>query len=166
MTDRKTVLGRSLAAAPAACLAVASLALVLTAKHENEPRPSRFAVLVAEAKRRVRAISVTEFDGRLRRAGRTPQIIDVRENGEWEAGRLPGAVHLSRGVLEREIEKIAPDADAEIILYCGADARSALAAESLQRMGYRRVVYLRGGFRAWLDAGHAPVYDSSIRPAR
>ena len=80
-------------------------------------------------------------------------LIDVREKEDWDAARIPGAVHLSRGLLELEIEEIAPSLDASIICHCGGGSRSALAAESLQRMGYKNVKSLAGGFKAWTEAG-------------
>ncbi|MBI3565821.1 MAG: sulfurtransferase [Elusimicrobia bacterium] len=124
---------------------------------EPSPPPaakgSRFEALVAQARARVRATTVRAL--RARREGGAPDfyLIDVREDREWAAGRLPGAIHLSKGVLERDIEKTVPDPDAEIVVYCGTGGRSALAAESLSRMGYTRVFNLEGGARAWYAEG-------------
>jgi rhodanese-related sulfurtransferase len=80
-------------------------------------------------------------------------LLDVREDHEWAAGHLPGAQHLGRGILERDIEGIAPNLEQPLVLYCGGGFRSALAADSLQQMGYRRVYSLAGGFRGWKDSG-------------
>jgi len=80
-------------------------------------------------------------------------LLDVREDHEWTEGHIPGAIHLSRGILERDIEVAIPDREAEILLYCGGGYRSALAAENLQKMGYKRVLSVDGGWRGWVDAG-------------
>jgi rhodanese-related sulfurtransferase len=121
------------------------------------PAPSRYAALAAEAKLRTRAIPVSELKVRLDVAQPGLLLVDVREDSEWEQGRLPGAVHMSRGILESKIEKAAPDPKTPIVLYCASGARSALAAESLRRMGYLDVVSLDGGFKAWTEAGGATV---------
>lgn len=91
-------------------------------------------------------------------------LVDVREDREWARDRLPGAVHLGRGVLERDVESRFPDRDARLILYCGGGYRSALAAHALQEMGYRRVASLVGGRRAWIAAGH-PLDETPQDPA-
>jgi len=80
-------------------------------------------------------------------------LIDVREYSEWENGHLPDAIHLCKGVVERDIEKAVPDVNTEVILYCGGGYRSAIAAETLQRMGYINVISMDGGFREWKEAG-------------
>ena len=80
-------------------------------------------------------------------------LIDTREDHEWEAGHLPGAVHLSKGVIERDIEKTVPDKDTPLVLQCGGGFRSALAADNLQKMGYTNVVSLDGGYRGWVQKG-------------
>jgi rhodanese-related sulfurtransferase len=115
----------------------------------------RFLNLVEDAKARVREVSVDEVRRKLEKGERF-HLIDVREESEWAAGRAAGAVHLGRGVLERDIEKTVPDPGAEIVLYCGGGFRSALAADSLQKMGYNRVLSMAGGWSAWQAAG-APV---------
>jgi rhodanese-related sulfurtransferase len=89
-------------------------------------------------------------------------LIDTREDSEWASGHLPGAIHLCRGHLERDIEKTVPEKDAPIVLYCGGGYRSALAAESLQKMGYTNVVSMDGGWRAWTESGY-PVIRDGIR---
>ena len=76
-------------------------------------------------------------------------ILDVREDSEWEAGHLPQAVHLCKGILERDVEKVIPDVSTPIVLYCGGGYRSALAADSLQKMGYQNVLSLKGGYKGW-----------------
>jgi rhodanese-related sulfurtransferase len=114
----------------------------------------RFLKLVREAKTRVREVSVAEVRKRIERGERF-HLVDVREDREWRAGRLPGALHLGRGVLERDIERAIPDASADIVLYCGGGYRSALAADNLQKMGYRRVASMDGGYKGWVAAGHA-----------
>lgn len=81
-------------------------------------------------------------------------LLDVREDHEWQAGHLPGAEHLGKGIIERDIEERFPDVDAELILYCGGGFRSALAAETLQKMGYTNVISMDGGFRGWKEAGY------------
>jgi rhodanese-related sulfurtransferase len=80
-------------------------------------------------------------------------LIDVREDHEWAAGHIPGAVHLSKGIIERDIEEKFPNREAEILLYCGRGYRSALVADNLQKMGYKRVVSVDGGWRSWVGAG-------------
>lgn len=114
-----------------------------------------FLKVVEDAKSRVREITVQDVLKK-RSAGEKFLLVDVREDSEWAAGHAREAVHLGRGVLERDVEKAVPDPDAELVLYCGGGFRSALAADSLQKMGYRRVFSLAGGWSAWTDSG-APV---------
>jgi rhodanese-related sulfurtransferase len=113
---------------------------------------SRFIALVQDAKSRVTETNVDEVRKRLER-GDTLTIIDVREESEWEQGHLPGAVHLSKGTIERDIERMFPDLNAELILYCGGGFRSALAADNLKRMGYTNAISMDGGMRGWREAG-------------
>lgn len=87
-------------------------------------------------------------------AGDEMHLVDVREESEFAAGHLPGAVHLGKGVIERDIEKAIPDTAAPIVLYCGGGFRSALAADNLQQMGYTDVLSMDGGYSAWVKAGH------------
>jgi rhodanese-related sulfurtransferase len=82
-------------------------------------------------------------------------LVDVREDREWEAGHLPRAIHLGKGVIERDIEKAIPDTSATVVLYCGGGFRSALAAKNLQEMGYTHVISMDGGFSGWKNAGYA-----------
>lgn len=114
-----------------------------------------FLRLVEEAKTRVREVSVEEAQRRLA-AGTGARLIDVREDHEWQKGHAAGAVHLGRGIIERDVETRFPDCETELILYCGGGYRSALAADNLQRMGYVNVHSMAGGWRAWKEAG-APV---------
>jgi rhodanese-related sulfurtransferase len=111
-----------------------------------------FLALVQEAKRRVKETSIATIWERLTRREKF-HLIDVREDSEWERGHLPGATHLGKGIIERDIEKLIPDPDAEIVLYCGGGYRSVLAADALQRMGYRNVISMDGGYRGWVEAG-------------
>lgn len=113
---------------------------------------SRFLALVDDAKSRVRETTVDlvreELDG-----GSAFTLVDTREESEWNAARARGAIHLGKGVIERDIERVMPDVDAKMVLYCAGGYRSALAADALQRMGYRNVLSLAGGWRAWRGAG-------------
>ena len=86
-------------------------------------------------------------------AGEKFLIVDVREDNEWAKGHLPGAIHLGRGIIERDIEQRVPDTNAKLILYCGGGFRSALVADNLQKMGYHNVQSMDGGCKGWLEAG-------------
>ena len=119
-----------------------------------------FLRLVQDAKTRVQETDPATVSARLGR-GEKFNLVDVREESEWARGHLPGATHLSKGVIERDIEKRIPDHDAEIVLYCGGGFRSALAADNLQRMGYRNVISMDGGFTGWVKAGHEVVVDEA-----
>ena len=109
-----------------------------------------FLKLVDETRPRVREVDVAEARERQAKGAR---LVDVREENEWNAGHAATAEHISKGVIERDIENEIPDKDAEIILYCGGGYRSVLAADALQRMGYTNVASMAGGWRAWLKAG-------------
>jgi rhodanese-related sulfurtransferase len=111
-----------------------------------------FLKLVDDAKSRVREVSVADTQQRMRGNG-AAKLIDVREDKEWEAAHAVGAIHLGKGIIERDIEATVPDKNAELILYCGGGYRSALAADALQRMGYTNVFSMAGGWRAWQEAG-------------
>ncbi|MBI4569019.1 MAG: sulfurtransferase [Planctomycetes bacterium] len=111
-----------------------------------------FLALVNDAKTRVPECTVREVADRLKK-GRRFLLIDTREEGEWAAGRAKGAIHIGKGVIERDIEAAVPDKNAEIVLYCGGGFRSALAADALLRMGYTNVLSMAGGIRAWREAG-------------
>ena len=117
-----------------------------------------FLTLVSEAKRRIRETTIEKVKERLDR-GETFLLIDTREESEWQRGHLPQAIHLSKGIIERDVEQRIPDKDAPIVLYCGGGFRSALAADSLQKMGYTNVESMDDGWRGWLEAGYPTVKD-------
>src|SRR6266705_5037524 len=112
---------------------------------------TEFEKLVAEAKKTIREISPTEAAAKLKSGDAL--IIDVREKDEWDEEHIPGAIHLSRGTIELDIEEKVPDLNALIICHCGGGGRSALAAETLQKMGYKNVHSMAGGLKAWKAAG-------------
>lgn len=112
----------------------------------------RFLKLVDEARARIRETDVPTVRERMER-GDPFLLLDVREEREWAAGHIPGAQHLGKGILERDVELRVPDLDAEVILYCGGGYRSALAADALGRMGYTRILSMDGGMRGWRAAG-------------
>lgn len=109
-------------------------------------------MVVNDAKSRVRETTVDEVRAD-REAGTLFELVDTREDSEWAASHAAGAVHLGKGIIERDIERQIPDLDTKLVLYCAGGYRSALAADSLQKMGYRRVYSLAGGWRAWNRAG-------------
>ncbi len=113
-----------------------------------------FLKLVEEVKSRVREVSVDAVRRKL--GSGKAKLFDVREESEWAAGHARGAQHLSKGVIERDIETRVPDKTAEVILYCGGGFRSALAADNLQKMGYTNIWSMEGGWRAW-QAADAPI---------
>ena len=123
-----------------------------------EHKPA-FLKLVEDAKRQVREATVADVKRKLD-AGEPFHFIDVREDHEFAKDHAKGAVHLGRGILERDIESRIADKGAEIVLYCGGGFRSALAAESLGRMGYTNVTSMEGGIRAWREAGY-PLDNAS-----
>jgi rhodanese-related sulfurtransferase len=116
-------------------------------KHNPE-----FQKLCEDARARIRETTVGEVKARLDRGDRF-RFVDVREDHEWAVDHAAGAEHLGRGILERDVERLMPDKDEEIVLYCGGGFRSALSADNLQKMGYRRVFSMAGGIRAWREAG-------------
>jgi rhodanese-related sulfurtransferase len=111
----------------------------------------RFLKLVESIKPNVKETNVAEVKARLERGERLT-LLDVREESEYAAGHLPGAKHMGKGVIERDIEGAVPDVNQEIILYCGGGFRSALAADNLQKMGYTNVLSMDGGWRGWTEA--------------
>ena len=113
---------------------------------------AKFLALVNDAKKRVKQTNVADVKRRMD-AGEKFLLVDVREESEFAAGHLPGAIHLGKGVIERDIERRVPDAAAKLILYCGGGFRSALSADNLQKMGYRNVESMDGGWREWIGAG-------------
>lgn len=114
-----------------------------------------FLAIVEDAKRRIREIDIEEYK-RLRARGEAGQLVDVREDHEWEAAHAAGAAHLGRGIIERDIETAFPGKDTKLVLYCGGGFRSALAADNLQKMGYTNVISLDGGWRA-IEASGLPL---------
>ena len=114
---------------------------------------SRFLELVAAARAQISECTIADVKQK-QDAGETFHLVDVREESEYAAGRIPGAIHLGKGVIERDIEKAIPDTSAPIILYCGGGYRSALAAVNLQQMGYENVISMDGGMRGWREAGY------------
>jgi rhodanese-related sulfurtransferase len=114
-----------------------------------------FLAIVEDAKKRIKEIDIEEYK-RLRAAGEAGQLVDVREESEFAALHAEGAVHLSKGVIERDIETKFPDKDTKLILYCGGGYRSALASDNIQKMGYTNVISLDGGWRA-LEASGLPL---------
>ena len=108
-----------------------------------------FLNIVNDAKSRIREVTVAEAEARNADA----RLIDVREDNEWEAGHAAGAIHLGKGIIERDIEKTVPDKATELILYCGGGYRSALATDALQKMGYTNVFSMAGGWKAWKESG-------------
>ena len=114
----------------------------------------RFVRLVDAARERIQETDVETVRQRVE-AGDDFVLIDVREQAEWDRGHLPGAVHIGKGVIERDVEAAVPDLDADVVLYCGGGYRSALAADALREMGYTNVASMDGGWRGWTEAGHA-----------
>ncbi len=117
-----------------------------------------FLKLVAEAQKDVKEITLEEVAQRLK-PEKDFLLIDVREESEWNAGHLPFAMHLSKGLIERDIETKIPDPSTPIILYCGGGYRSILAAQNIQKMGYTRVLSMSGGFRGWTEKNFSVVKD-------
>lgn len=114
-------------------------------------QPNRFQRLVTQAKQNITEISAA--DARKQLAAGDALLVDVREESDWREGHAEGATHLSRGVIELEIEEQIPDVKKPIICYCGGGSRSALVAESLQKMGYENVRSMAAGLRGWKEAG-------------
>jgi rhodanese-related sulfurtransferase len=110
----------------------------------------RFLKIVQDAKAHIRELTVDQVKRKLDRGERF-QLVDVREESEWAKDHLPHAIHLGKGIIERDIEQRLPDAGAEIVLYCGGGFRSALAGDNLQKMGYTNVYSMDGGIRDWRD---------------
>jgi rhodanese-related sulfurtransferase len=114
-----------------------------------------FLKVVNDAKSRINEVNVADTRERLAN-NPDAKLIDVREDNEWDAAHAAGAIHLGKGIIERDVEATVPDKSAELILYCGGGYRSALAADVLQTMGYTNVWSMAGGWKAWQDSG-APV---------
>ena len=120
-----------------------------------------FVALVNEARARVREFTIEEYRARLER-GEAWVLVDIREDSEWVAGHLPNAVHLGKGVIERDVETQFPDKASPLVLQCGGGFRSILAADTLQRMGYSNVVSLDGGYREWEGCGLPVEHDRKL----
>ena len=114
----------------------------------------RFLKICEDARSRVKETDVAEIKRRMDAGDKKFLLVDVREESEWAAGHIPGAIHLGKGVIERDVEQKVPDTSQEIVLYCGGGFRSALAADNLQKMGYTNVLSMDGGWRGWREAGH------------
>ena len=121
-----------------------------------------FLRIVDDAKGRIAQTNPEEVKKRMDRGDRL-LLIDCREDSEWESGHIQGAIHLGRGIMERDIDRVVPDKDAEVVIYCGGGYRSALAADNLGRMGYTKAVSMDGGWRAWCALGYPTInYKRSL----
>ena len=132
---------------------------------------ARFLQIVDDARKRVREVSMDDVKARLDRGDKF-LLVDVREESEYAKDHLPGAIHLGKGIIERDIEERVPELNTPIVLYCGGGYRSALAADNLQKMGYTNVLSMDGGIRGWrekqfpLTSEYVSRVESSLRPAR
>lgn len=120
--------------------------------------PPRFLKIVDDARSRIRETDVDAVKKRLDKGDKF-LLVDVREESEFAKDHLPGAIHLGKGVIERDIEARVPDLSAEMVLYCGGGFRSALAADNLQKMGYTNVISMDGGIRGWREKNYPLVND-------
>jgi rhodanese-related sulfurtransferase len=120
--------------------------------------PPRFLKIVDDAKSRVRETDVDTVKARMDRGDKFV-LVDVREESEFAKDHLPSAIHLGKGVIERDIEARVPELDTELVLYCGGGFRSALAADNLQKMGYKNVISMDGGIRDWREKGYPLTKD-------
>ncbi|HWY57992.1 MAG TPA: rhodanese-like domain-containing protein [Terriglobales bacterium] len=123
--------------------------------HQHSPG---FLKIVEDAKKRIREVTIDEVKAKLDRKEKF-LLIDVREESEYAADHLPGAVHLGKGIIERDVENRVPDRETPMVLYCGGGLRSALAADNLQKMGYTRVLSMDGGIRGWREKGFTLTKD-------
>lgn len=123
--------------------------------HHHSPA---FLAIVNDAKKRVKEADFRDIKKRLD-AGEKMIVVDTREDNEWAKGHIPGAVHLGRGVIERDVETTIPDKNATLVLYCGGGFRSALAADNLQKMGYKNVISMDGGWRGWTESNFPVAKD-------
>jgi rhodanese-related sulfurtransferase len=117
-----------------------------------------FLNLVRDAKKRIKEENVQATKKKMD-AGEEIILVDVREESEWARGHIPNAIHLGKGIIERDIEKAIPEKGATVVLYCGGGFRSALAADNLQKMGYSNVISMDGGWREWTQAGFPTIKD-------
>ena len=118
----------------------------------------QFLKLVNEAKKKIKETNVADVKRRID-SGEKFILVDTREDTEWASGHIPGAVHMGRGIIERDVETQIPDTSTKMILYCGGGFRSALVAENLQKMGYTKVESMDGGWKGWLGAGLPSARD-------
>ncbi len=118
--------------------------------HQHSPR---FLEVVNDAKKRIREVTLEDVKAKLDRKEKF-LLVDVREDNEWNKDHLPNAIHLGKGIIERDIEQQVPDLGAPLVLYCGGGFRSALAADKLQQMGYTNVLSMDGGIRGWREKGY------------
>ncbi len=124
----------------------------MTAAKHHSPG---FLAIVNDAKKRIHEVNIEEYL-QMRKSGDAGQLIDVRDDHEWETAHATGALHLSKGIIERDIETTFPDKGTKLVLYCGGGFRSALAADNLQKMGYTNIISLDGGWRA-IEASGLPL---------
>ncbi len=117
-----------------------------------------FLSIVNDAKTRIKEADFRDIKKRMD-AGEKMILVDTREDSEWARGHIPNAVHLGKGVIERDVEKTFPDKKTPLVLYCGGGFRSALAADNLQKMGYTNVISMDGGWRGWTEAGFPVAKD-------
>jgi rhodanese-related sulfurtransferase len=127
-------------------------------REEDMGHAPRFLGLVNDAKKRIKETNVADVKRRMD-AGEKFVLVDVREESEWAQGHLPGAIHLGKGVIERDVEHRVADTGAKMICYCGGGFRSALVADNLQKMGYTNVESMDGGWKGWLAAGYPTQKD-------
>ena len=118
----------------------------------------KFLEIVNDSKKRIKEMTVDQVKEKIDRGERF-YLVDVREDSEWNKDHLPGAIHLGKGVIERDIENRIPDPTSEIVLYCGGGFRSALAADNLQRMGYKNVISMDGGYGGWKKANYPLIAE-------
>jgi rhodanese-related sulfurtransferase len=123
--------------------------------HQHSPR---FLKIVEDTRKRIREVTIDEVKAKLDRKEKF-LLIDVREESEYAADHLPGAVHLGKGIIERDVEARVPDQNTPLVLYCGGGFRSALAADNLQKMGYTQVLSMDGGIRGWREKGFSLTKD-------
>jgi rhodanese-related sulfurtransferase len=123
--------------------------------HQHSPR---FLKIVEDTRKRIREVTIDEVKAKLDRKEKF-LLIDVREESEYAADHLPGAVHLGKGIIERDVEARVPDQNTPMVLYCGGGFRSALAADNLQKMGYTQVLSMDGGIRGWREKGLSLTKD-------
>ena len=128
--------------------------------------PPRFLKIVDDARSRIRETTVDEVKARMDRGEKDKFVlVDVREDREFDADHIPGAVHLGKGIIERDIENTYPDLNTELVLYCGGGFRSAMAADNLQKMGYTNVISMDGGIRGWREKSYPLEKGQGLRVA-